>query len=211
MQCRTLFSVMRSPEKTCPKCESQRLQTTSVLTPKAPTSRLRVTAPAISSSKDGHPDFESNFADAGYSGASHALHEKTPNVGYTVHKSPVHGRSVPDSRRTRYSSWDSCFLHSASDLATFPSSGGAFACDSGSSSALAPRMRSRNDLILRCLGGDFSSSVASFKAPIYLRLGLGRSALTLSLGYSALLWERLQLLSVYRLTPNLSSFGNFAK
>jgi hypothetical protein len=58
-QCRTFFFVKPSPKNTCPKCAPQLAQVISVRTPSA--SKLRLTAPGISSSKLGHPQSDSNL------------------------------------------------------------------------------------------------------------------------------------------------------
>ena len=52
-QCLIFLSVKCSPSNTCPKCPPQLLQVISILYPSA--SKVRLTAPFISSSKLGHP------------------------------------------------------------------------------------------------------------------------------------------------------------
>src|SRR3989344_2717923 len=119
-----LFPVEVGPSsKIWPKCEPQRAQVISVLSPPSP--RLRragipcndsvwySTAPDNALSKEGHPVPESNFAPEEKSGLPHALHSYVPSA-FSCTYSPENGASVPFSRKTAYSSAVSACLNPSS-------------------------------------------------------------------------------------------------
>jgi len=91
-QCRVFFVVNFSPLNTCPKCASQFVQTISTRLPSA--SGLCFTAPAISSSKLGQPQCESNLSCDLYKGVLQRRQMYVP-VSLLLLYSPVKGLSVP--------------------------------------------------------------------------------------------------------------------
>lgn len=91
-QCRVFFGVKLSPSNTCPRCASHFAHTISIRRPSA--SSTRFTAPGISSSKLGQPQWDSNLSAARYKGASHLLHKYVP-FSLLLRSSPVKGFSVP--------------------------------------------------------------------------------------------------------------------
>src|SRR5690606_849895 len=91
-QCLVFLSVNLSPKKTCPKCPPQLLQIISVRLPSA--SGNFVTAPSISSSKLGQPQFDSNLSEDLYKGVLQRLQAYVPFSLWSLNL-PVKGRSVP--------------------------------------------------------------------------------------------------------------------
>src|SRR6185312_14350225 len=91
--------VSRGPSgKTWPRCDPQRLHSTSSRT--MPWERSSTTSTLVrftGSSKLGHPQLESNLASDEKSGCPQATHSYIP-LSWLFQKAPVKGRSVPFKR-----------------------------------------------------------------------------------------------------------------
>jgi len=116
-QCRSSVGVLNpSPLKTWPRCPPHAVQVISILVIPMALSSCLETAPGMASKNAGHPHPLSNLVVDLYSGVPQPAHVYTPSSLCLLY-SPVPGRSVPFSRRTRNCSRDKIARHSLSDFA----------------------------------------------------------------------------------------------